>query len=49
VEGTEHIKLDGHAVPCAIAFSADGKTAYVALSLKDSVAVIDANRKEVRA
>jgi hypothetical protein len=44
LESTERIKLEGHAVPCGIAFSSDGNTAYVALSLKDSVAVIDAKK-----
>ena len=48
VEDIERIKLDGHAVPCGIAFSSDGNTAYVALSLKDSVAVIDAKEKQVK-
>jgi YVTN family beta-propeller protein len=47
VEGTERIKLDGHAVPCGIALSADGKTAYVALSLQHSVALICANERQV--
>ncbi len=47
LEGTERIRLEGHAVPCGIAFSADGNTAYVALSLKDSVAVIDASQRKV--
>ena len=48
VEDIERIKLDGHAVPCGIAFSSDGNTAYVALSLKDSVAVIDAKERQVK-
>lgn len=47
LEGTERIKLDGHAVPCGIAFSGDGSTAYVALSLKNSVAVIDAKERKI--
>jgi len=47
-EGTERIALPGHAIPCGIAFSSDGNTAYVALSLKDSLAVIDARTREVR-
>ena len=48
LESTERIKLEGHAVPCGIAFSSDGNTAYVALSLKDSVAVIDAKEKQIQ-
>ena len=47
-EGTERIPLPGHAIPCGIAFSSDGNTAYVALSLKDSLAVIDAQTREVQ-
>ncbi len=38
----KEITLPGHAVPCGIAFSADGKIAYVALSRNNSLAVIDA-------
>jgi YVTN family beta-propeller protein len=41
------IPLGNHAVPCGIAFSADGKTAYVALSRSNSVAVIDAETQKV--
>ena len=47
LEGTERIPLEGHAVPCGIAFSSDGRTAYVALSLKNAVAVIDASQRKV--
>lgn len=42
LEGDERIQLPDHSVPCGIAFSSDGKTAYIALSLKNSVAVVDA-------
>ena len=45
--GTDRVVFDGHAVPCGIAFSPDGNTAYVALSLKDSVAVIDATTHKI--
>jgi YVTN family beta-propeller protein len=45
----EHIELTGHPVPSGIAFAADGKTAYVAFSRNNSLAVIDtATRKVVR-
>ena len=43
------IALDGHAVPTGIAFSSDGKFAYVALSRNNSVGVFDAaTRKMVK-
>ena len=48
VEGTERIALEGHAVPCGIAFSPDGAKAYVALSLNDAVAQIDAATRKVQ-
>src|SRR5271157_1229969 len=38
---TSHIDLKGHAVPTGIAFSPDGKTAYVALSRNNSLGVMD--------
>jgi YVTN family beta-propeller protein len=38
---TDRIELSGHPVPCGIAFSADGATAYVAMSRLNQVAVID--------
>jgi YVTN family beta-propeller protein len=41
------IALTGHAVPCGIAFSADGKTAYVALSRNNTLAVIDTATQKV--
>jgi YVTN family beta-propeller protein len=45
---TSRIALKGHAVPVGIAFSADGKTAYVALSRNNTLAVIDAATHQVR-
>ena len=42
------IDLKGHAVPTGIAFSADGKTAYVAMSRDNSLAVIDAEKRTVK-
>ena len=44
---TERIPLAGHPLPCGIAFSADGGTAYVALSRNNSVAVIDAKERKI--
>src|SRR5579872_6544186 len=41
------IDLKGHPVPVGIAFSADGKTAYVALSRANTLAVIDAASRTV--
>lgn len=41
------LELPGHPVPTGIAFSADGSTAWVGLSNKNSVAVIDAVRHTV--
>jgi YVTN family beta-propeller protein len=41
------IQLSGHPVPVGIAFSVDGKFAYVALSRGNSVAVIDARERRV--
>jgi YVTN family beta-propeller protein len=43
----QEIALSGHAVPCGIAFSEDGKLAYVALSRSNAVAVIDAATHKV--
>jgi len=42
------IEFKGHSVPVGIAFSADGKTAYVALSRDNSLAVIDADTHTVK-
>src|SRR6185369_5105579 len=39
---TTRIEFKGHPVPAGIAFSADGKIAYVAFSRNNSLAVIDA-------
>lgn len=45
----EHLPLAPHATPTGIAFSPDGAVAYVALNLKNTVAVVDAvNRKMLR-
>jgi YVTN family beta-propeller protein len=41
------IPLNGHAVPCGIAFSSDGRTAYVALSRNNTLAVVDAAARVV--
>ncbi|MDE3197532.1 MAG: hypothetical protein KGN84_14370, partial [Acidobacteriota bacterium] len=41
------IPLPGHAVPCGIAFSADGKHAFVALSRFNGVAVFDAGTRKM--
>ena len=44
-----HIELSGHPVPVGIAFSADGKLAYVAFSRSNALAVFDtATRQLVR-
>jgi YVTN family beta-propeller protein len=42
------IALKGHPLPVGIAFSGDGKTAYVAFSRNNSLAVIDAETRTVR-
>jgi YVTN family beta-propeller protein len=48
VPGTgREIPLSNHAVPCGIAFSADGKRAYVALSRSNTVAVFDAETQKL--
>lgn len=47
-DGTSRIELKGHPVPTGIAFSSDGKTAYVALSRDNSLAVIDAEAHTLR-
>jgi YVTN family beta-propeller protein len=41
------IALPNHAVPCGIAFSSDGRRAYVALSRSNSVAVFDVEEKKL--
>ena len=45
---TSRIDLAGHPVPAGIAFSPDGKTAYVAFSRGNTLAVIDAETHEIR-
>ncbi|HKW97251.1 MAG TPA: bifunctional YncE family protein/alkaline phosphatase family protein [Bryobacteraceae bacterium] len=47
VISTERISLAPHPLPAGIAFSSDGKTAYVALSRNNSLALIDANTKQI--
>lgn len=42
------IALQGHPLPAGIAFSSDGKTAYVCFSRNNSVAVIDTATRTVR-
>ncbi|MCU1261553.1 MAG: phosphoesterase family protein, partial [Bryobacterales bacterium] len=42
---SQRVALSEHPVPAGIAFAADGKTAYVAMSRSNSVAVIDAETK----
>ena len=41
------IALKGHPVPAGIAFSADGKLAFVAFSRNNTLAVVDATSREV--
>jgi YVTN family beta-propeller protein len=45
---TEHIELPGHPVPAGIAFSSDGNTAYIAFSRNNTLAVIDAQTRQIR-
>jgi len=42
------VPLTGHPVPAGIAFSADGGTAYVAMSRDNSLAVVDASTHAIR-
>ena len=44
----DHIELKGHPVPTGIAFARDGKTAYVAFSRNNTLAVIDAETHQIR-
>jgi YVTN family beta-propeller protein len=46
-EKTDRIELTGHPVPCGIAFSADGATAYVAMSRLNQIAVIDVASRSI--
>ena len=48
VTGSARLSLPGHPVPAGIAFSADGKTAYVALSRNNTLAVIDTASRQVQ-
>lgn len=43
----DHIELKGHPLPAGIAFSADGKTAYVAFSRSNSLAIVDTATRTV--
>jgi len=43
----EHVQLRGHPVPAGIAFSEDGRIAFVALSSSNAVAVVDATSRSV--
>jgi YVTN family beta-propeller protein len=44
---TTHIELKGHPLPIGIAFSGDGKSAYVAFSRSNTLAVIDTTTHEI--
>ena len=46
-EKAERLRFPEHPVPAGIAFSPDGKLAYVSLSSNDSVAVVDAAGREI--
>jgi YVTN family beta-propeller protein len=46
-EKTSRIGLNGHPLPTGIAFSADGRRAYVAFSRSNTLAVIDTNTLEL--
>ena len=46
-EKTERLRFKSHAVPAGLAFSPDGRTLYATLSAGNSVAVIDANKREL--
>jgi len=48
VTKTERVTLRHHPVPAGLAFSADGRTAYVAFSRNNTLAVIDAQLREVK-
>src|SRR5664279_1755093 len=45
---TSRIGLNGHPLPTGIAFSPDGKLAYVAFSRSNTLAIIDADTLELR-
>lgn len=47
IAGTERISLPGHPVPCGIAFSKDGKTAFIAFSRNNTLAVIDVASRQL--
>ena len=43
----DHIELKGHPVPSGIAFAPDGKTAYVAFSRNNTLAVFDTSTRQI--
>ena len=47
-EKSSRIALEGHPVPTGIAFSPDGKTAYVAFSRNNTLAIVDAVSRQVQ-
>jgi YVTN family beta-propeller protein len=44
----DHIELKEHPVPAGIAFAPDGKTVYAAFSRNNTLAVIDAETRQIR-
>jgi YVTN family beta-propeller protein len=44
----DHIELKGHPVPSGLVFSQDGKTAYVAFSRNNSLAIFDVDSRRLR-
>lgn len=44
---TRNLDIPGHPVPTAIAFSKDGSRAFVALSRKNTIAIMDAGEKTI--
>lgn len=44
----DHIELKGHPVPSGMVFSPDGKTAYVAFSRNNSLAIFDVESRQLR-
>jgi YVTN family beta-propeller protein len=48
VTKSERVSLPGHPLSAGIAFSRDGKTAYVALNRNNTLAVIDAGSRQVQ-
>ena len=48
VAKAERLAFSGHPVPAGIAFSADGSAAYVAFNRNNTVAVIDADSRQIK-